>query len=46
MGLNTVGIQAFEKAYYYQTYPGLGVVKKYSIMHHLELMSKYLDGDR
>lgn len=46
MGLNTVGIQAFEKAYYYQTYPGSGVVKKYSIMHHLELMSKYLDGDR
>lgn len=45
MKLNTVGIRAFEEAYENQTYPGLGVVKKYSIMHHLELMSTYLDGD-
>ena len=44
--LDTAGIRAFEEAYYDQTYPGLGVVKKYSIMHHLELMSKHLDGDR
>lgn len=44
MNLDTVGIREFETAYYNQTYPGLGVVKKYSIMHHLELMSKYLDG--
>lgn len=42
--LDTVGIRAFEDAYQNQTYPGLGVVKKYSIMHHLELMSRYLDG--
>ena len=42
--LNTVGIQEFEAAYRNNTYPGLGVVKKYSIMHHLELMSKYLNG--
>lgn len=41
--LNTRGIRELEEAYYNQTYPGLGVVKKYSIMHHLELMSKYLD---
>lgn len=26
-------------------YPGLGTVKKYSIMHHLELMNKYLEGE-
>lgn len=26
-------------------YPGLGTVKKYSIMHHLELMNNYLNGD-
>lgn len=45
MKLDTVGIRAFEDAYQNQTYPGLGVVKKYSIMHHLELMSRYLDGD-
>ncbi len=44
MKLDTVGIQEFEAAYQNKTYPGLGVVKKYSIMHHLELMSKYLDG--
>lgn len=44
MKLDTVGIRAFEDAYQNQTYPGLGVVKKYSIMHHLELMSRYLDG--
>lgn len=44
MKLDTVGIREFATAYYNQTYPGLGVVKKFSIMHHLELMSKYLDG--
>lgn len=43
MKLDTVGIREFEAAYRNKTYPGLGVVKKYSIMHHLELMSKYLD---
>ena len=42
--LDTVGIREFESAYKNKTYPGLGVVKKFSIMHHLELMSKYLDG--
>lgn len=42
--LDTFGIRAFEAAYNNKTYPGLGVVKKYSIMHHLELMSRYLDG--
>lgn len=44
MKLDTVGMREFEEAYRNKTYPGLGVVKKYSIMHHLELMSKYLDG--
>ena len=44
MKLNTLGIREFETAYRNKTYPGLGVVKKYSIMHHLELMGKYLDG--
>lgn len=44
MKLDTVGIRELESAYRNQTYPGLGVVKKYSIMHHLELMSNYLDG--
>lgn len=44
MKLDTVGIREFEMAYQNQVYPGLGTVKKYSIMHHLELMSRYLDG--
>lgn len=43
MKLDTAGIQEFESTYQNKTYPGLGVVKKYSIMHHLELMSRYLD---
>lgn len=43
MKYDTAGIQEFEAAYHNQIYPGLGVVKKYSIMHHLELMSRYLD---
>ena len=43
--LDTAGIRALISAYEEQTYPGLGVLKKYSIMHHLELMSKYLDGE-
>ena len=43
MKLMTVGIQEIEAAYANKIYSGLGVVKKYSIMHHLELMSKYLD---
>ncbi|MDL2216070.1 sce7725 family protein [Ruminococcaceae bacterium OttesenSCG-928-N02] len=37
LGLTTL-LQHFEN----QTYPGLGSVKKLSIMHHLELMGKYL----
>lgn len=40
--LNTLAMQTFESMYENQTYPGLGVVKKLSIMHHIELMSKYL----
>lgn len=41
--LNTYGIQTFEEMYRNRSYPGLGTVKKLSIMHHLELMSHYLD---
>ncbi|WP_188066567.1 sce7725 family protein [Brevibacillus brevis] len=42
--LDTFGVQTFEKMYRSRSYPGLGTVKKLSIMHHLELMSRYLDG--
>lgn len=40
--LNTYAMQEFQRLYETQTYPGLGVVKKLSIMHHLELISDYL----
>ena len=40
----TTGLQAFLDHYQNQTYPGLGSVKKLSLMHHLELVGKYLDG--
>lgn len=45
MGLNTIAMKQFEKIYREQTYPGLGVVKRLSIMHHLELMGQFLDGE-
>lgn len=43
--LDTLGIKMFEKIYEEQSYPGLGVVKKLSLMHHIELIGQYLDGD-
>lgn len=42
--LDTIAIQTFEKICEEQSYPGLGVVKKLSLMHHLELVGRYLDG--
>ena len=42
--LDTIAIKTFEKIYEKQSYPGLGVIKKLSLMHHLELMGRYLDG--
>lgn len=44
MHLNTLGMEKFIEHYKNGTYPGLGTVKKLSIMHHIELVSKYLDG--
>lgn len=41
--LDTAGIRALINAYESKKYPGLGTVKKYSIMHHLELIGYYLD---
>lgn len=38
----TLGLQAFLRHYEQKSYPGLGTVKKLSLMHHLELMGKYL----
>ncbi len=41
--LTTYGIKQFINHYQKGTYPGLGTVKKLSIMHHIELVSNYLD---
>lgn len=40
----TTGLQILLDHYCNRTYPGLPTLKKLSIMHHLELMGKYLDG--
>lgn len=41
--LDTVAMKEFEDLYHREAYPGLGTVKKLSIMHHLELVGRYLD---
>lgn len=42
----TLGLKTFLDHYENQTYPGLGTVKKLALMHHLELMSNYLDEEK
>lgn len=42
----TTGLSGFLEHYENQTYPGLGSVKKLSLMHHLELVGKYLDKEK
>lgn len=41
--LDTVAMREFQDLYHREAYPGLGTVKKLSIMHHLELVGRYLD---
>lgn len=43
MKLDTLGMIEFEDLYEREAYPGLGTVKKLSIMHHIELLGSYLD---
>lgn len=43
MKLDTHAMKIFQKLYDEESYPGLGTVKKLSIMHHIELVSKFLD---
>jgi hypothetical protein len=43
MQLSTFAIKKFEEMYKEESYPGLGTVKKLSIMHHLELINIYLE---
>ena len=40
----TQGLTEFLEHYRKQSYPGLGSAKKLSLMHHLELMGRYLIG--
>lgn len=42
--LDTYGINTFTQMSENEIYPGLGTVKKLSIMHHVELMGRFLDG--
>ena len=39
----TTGLKILLDHYENRTYPGLGTLKKLSVMHHLELMGKFLD---
>jgi hypothetical protein len=43
-GQRTAALSTFINHYETGYYPGLPTVKKLSIMHHLELMGRYLDG--
>ena len=43
LDIDTFALRAFQDLYNRENYPGLGTVKKLSIMHHLELMGQYLD---
>lgn len=43
--INTYAMDEFITHYRNGTYPGLGTAKKLSIMHHLELISQFFNGD-
>lgn len=40
----TKGVEGLINYYENEKFPGLGVIKKYSIMHHLELIGNFLEG--
>lgn len=42
MNLDTFAMRQFEEMYEKEVYPGLGTIKKLSLMHHIELMSSFL----
>lgn len=44
--IDTYAINQFTEMYRRETYPGLGIVKKLSLMHHIELMSGFLDKEK
>lgn len=42
--MNTLGLKGLLSHFEKETYPGLGTVKKLTMMHHIELIGQYLDG--
>lgn len=42
-GLCTLAIEKFNEMYDNQSYPGLGVIKRLSIMHHIEIVDQLLN---
>lgn len=41
----TDGLSQLISCYEHGKFPGLGVIKKYSLMHHLELLGAFLEGE-
>lgn len=39
----TIGLNSLVACYNNGKFPGLGVIKKYSLMHHIEMMGEYLE---
>lgn len=39
----TIGLNKLIECYNMGKFPGLGVIKKYSLMHHMEMMGEYLE---
>ena len=39
----TIGLSSLIECYNIGKFPGLGVIKKYSLMHHIEMMGEYLE---
>lgn len=39
----TIGLDRLIECYNMGKFPGLGVIKKYSLMHHMEMMGEYLE---
>ena len=41
----TIGFNRLVECYYNGKFPGLGVIKRYSLMHHIQMISDYLGDD-
>ena len=39
----TIGLNSLIECYNIEKFPGLGVIKKYSLMHHIQMMGEYLE---